>query len=229
MRGADAGMEGQAEMAALPDVASYCLTMEYAPSSTMHGFTSHELVPGGAEVEVTLDNVEEYVKLMCRFVLDEGVAAQREAIREGIAQVFPPTQLNALTPQELRRLLAGEGGVSWTREELVREVEPRNGYTAESETFIQLVDVLCAMEERERRDFLRFATGVRVLPPGGLKNLDPKLTVVKKICEDDPDQHFPSANTCFHFVKLPQYSCKERLAAQLRAALTHGMDGFFFN
>ena len=72
--------------------------------------------------------------------------------------------------------------------------------------------------------------GVGVLPPGGLKNLDPKLTVVRKVCEgSSPDQHMPSANTCFHFLKLPEYSSEARLAAQLRVALQHGMDGFFFN
>ena len=39
------------------------------------------------------------------------------------------------------------------------------------------------MHESERKDFLRFATGVCVLPPGGLKNLEPKLTVVRKHCD----------------------------------------------
>ena len=85
------------------------------------------------------------------------------------------------------------------------------------------------MHESERKDFLRFATGVCVLPPGGLKNLEPKLTVVRKHCDTDSDAHFPSANTCFHFLKLPEYSSKEILQARLNTALQHGMDGFFFN
>ena len=95
---------------------------------------------------------------------------------------------------------------------------------------LHLVEVLAAFDDAQRRAFLRFATGVGVLPPGGLKNLDPKLTVVRKVCEgSSPDQHMPSANTCFHFLKLPEYSSEARLAAQLRVALQHGMDGFFFN
>ena len=47
--------------------------------------------------------------------------------------------------------------------------------------------------------------------------------------ETNPDAHFPSANTCFHFLKLPEYSSKESLALKLKAALKHGFGGFFFN
>jgi len=215
-------------LAAMEDVELYCLTMEYAPSSTMHGFKSFELVPDGANVTVTNDNVHEYVKLMYRFILEEGVRAQIDAIREGISEVFASSQLKTFTPAELRSMLSGEATVSWTREELLEHLEPRNGYDADSPTFLHLVQVLADMEERERKDFLRFATGVRGLPPGGLKNLEPKLTVVRKHCEL-PDAHYPSANTCFHFLKLPEYSSQDNLLLRLNTALKHGMDGFFLD
>ena len=216
-------------LASIEDVELYSLTMEYAPSSTMHGFKSFELVPDGANVTVTNDNVHEYVKLMYRFILVDGVRRQIDAVCEGISEVFSASQLKAFTPAELRSMLSGEATVSWTKEELVEHLEPRNGYDTESPTFLHLVQVLTDMGERDRKDFLRFATGVRVLPPGGLKNLEPKLTVVKKLCDTNPDAHFPSANTCFHFLKLPEYSSQDILLTRLNSALQHGMDGFFFN
>ena len=232
-RAADAVLdaaERQRALAKLPDLADYCLTMEFAPSSTMHGYASHPLVPGGGQVEISLENVEEYVERMSRFMLHDGVAAQVEALRAGVGDVFPAESLRAFSSPELRTMLLGEGAVAWTREELLEYLEPRNGYDAQSATFLHLVEVLAAFDDAQRRAFLRFATGVGVLPPGGLKNLDPKLTVVRKVCEgSSPDQHMPSANTCFHFLKLPEYSSEARLAAQLRVALQHGMDGFFFN
>ncbi len=45
--------------------------------------------------------------------------------------------------------------------------------------------------------FLNFATGCPTLPPGGLANLHPRLTVVRKTAEDgeNPDHSFPSVNT----------------------------------
>lgn len=219
-RAAEELQDPQARMsalAALEDVELYSLTMEYAPSSTMHGFHAVELVPDGANVPVTNDNVHEYVKLMYSFILEEGVNAQVDAIREGISEVFPASQLMALTPTELQLMLSGEASVSWTREELLEHLEPRNGYDAHSATFQSLISVLMVsdgrsdktvrhalkmsvpidqlmvplltrpslqdMHESERKDFLRFATGVCVLPPGGLKNLEPKLTVVRKHCD----------------------------------------------
>lgn len=131
-------------------------------------------------------------------------------------------------PSELRQLLGGDTAVSWSRDELAEHIQPRNGYDATNRTFTDLLDVLAQLTKKERHDFLAFATGVRVLPAGGLQSLDPKITVVRKHCED-PDQHFPSANTCFHFLKLPAYSSKEALVCKLKGALTHGMSGFYFN
>ena len=219
----------QEMLQSLPDVEVYCLTMQYAPSSTIHGFRSYDLIPDGGSVTVDIDNVHEYVERMYNFMLDEGICEQIEAIRKGISEVFPESHLKAFTPSELRSMLSGESNVSWSKNDLLEHLEPRNGYDIESSTFQHLVHVVCDLDERERKDFLRFVTGVRVLPPGGLKNLDPKLTVVRKHCENDPDDHFPSANTCFHFLKLPEYSSTEILACRLKTALQHGMDGFYFN
>lgn len=47
--------------------------------------------------------------------------------------------------------------------------------------FLRLVDVLVEMEPNERKAFLQFATGCSSLPPGGLANLHPRLTVVRKV------------------------------------------------
>eukprot|EP00960_Hanusia_phi_P070531 767330-Hanusia_phi.AAC.5 len=219
----------QEMLQSLPDVEVYCLTMQYAPSSTIHGFRSYDLIPDGGSVTVDIGNVHEYVERMYNFMLDEGISEQIAAIREGISEVFPESHLKAFTPSELRSMLSGDSNVSWSKIDLLEHLEPRNGYDIDSSTFQHLVHVLCDLDERERKDFLRFVTGVRVLPPGGLKNLDPKLTVVRKHCENDPDDHFPSANTCFHFLKLPEYSSTEILASRLKTALQHGMDGFYFN
>ena len=40
-----------------------------------------------------------------------------------------------------------------------------------------------------------------------------------QVCEDSPDQYMPSANTCFHFLKLPEYSSEKLLESQLKVRL----------
>lgn len=71
------------------------------------------------------------------------------------------------------------------------------------------------MNAQERKSFLQFTTGCSSLPPGGLANLYPRLTIVRKV--DAGDGSYPSVNTCVHYLKLPEYSSvnilKERLIA----------------
>jgi len=80
----------------------------------------------------------------------------------------------------------------------------------------------------ERRKFLRFITGSPRLPPGGFKGLSPKLTFVRKEEEPPfkPDNYLPSVNTCFLYLKLPDYSSKEIMKENLLKAIEHGQSGF---
>ena len=53
----------------------------------MQGFPSIELVPGGAEVSVTIDNLSEYVQLVLQKLLVDGVRAQMGAFSKGFSEV----------------------------------------------------------------------------------------------------------------------------------------------
>lgn len=76
-----------------------------------------------------------------------------------------------------------------------RFTDTKHGYTHESQPFLNLVEVLLEMEADERKGFLQFATGCPTLPPGGLANLDPRLTVVRKTESGSADMTLPSVNT----------------------------------
>ena len=80
----------------------------------------------------------------------------------------------------------------------------------------------CNLPHSFLQAFLQFATGCSSLPPGGLANLHPRLTVVRK---DEPG--FPSVNTCVHYLKLPDYPSEEMLKERLVAATTE--KGFHLN
>ena len=83
---------------------------------------------------------------------------------------------------------------------------------------------MCAMNGDERKSFFQFLTGCSSMPPGGLSNLHPRLTVVRK---DGNDSSYPSVNTCVHYLKLPEYSCEQVLERQLKVAC--GEKGFYLN
>ncbi|CAF4517510.1 unnamed protein product, partial [Rotaria magnacalcarata] len=50
----------------------------------------------------------------------------------------------------------------------------------------------------------------------GLANLRPRLAVARKVEADD--NSYPSVNTCYHYLKLPDYSSQEILKIRLMTA-----------
>lgn len=59
----------------------------------------------------------------------------------------------------------------------------------------------------------------------GLANLRPRLAVARKVEADD--NSYPSVNTCYHYLKLPDYSSQEILKVRLMTACKER--GFYFN
>ncbi|XP_052267734.1 E3 ubiquitin-protein ligase HECTD1-like isoform X2 [Dreissena polymorpha] len=201
------------------------LTFQFNPSSKKYGFTAIDLKPDGEDEDVTLSNVEEYTDLVYDLYLNTGIRRQMEAFRAGFNCVFPMEKLHSFSPMELARILCGEQAPNWTREDILNYTEPKLGYTKESMVFKRLVNVLVGLTADERKAFLQFTTGCTSLPPGGLANLHPRLTVVRKV--DGDDKSFPSVNTCVHYLKLPEYSSEEILRERLLSATKE--KGFHLN
>ncbi|XP_015591532.2 E3 ubiquitin-protein ligase HECTD1 isoform X2 [Cephus cinctus] len=192
------------------------LTMTYSPSSKVFEHDHAELRDGGAEIPVTLENAREYAESTINYCLDRGIGRQLEAFKAGFSKVFPMEKLHAFSPEEVRAMLCGEQNPQWTREDLLNYTEPKLGYTKESPGFQRFVNVLLSLTGPERKAFLQFATGCSALPPGGLCNLHPRLTVVRKV--DAGSGGYPSVNTCVHYLKLPEYPTEEILKERLLAA-----------
>ncbi|XP_029720236.2 E3 ubiquitin-protein ligase Ufd4 isoform X3 [Aedes albopictus] len=207
---------------ALEDLA---LTFTYLPSSKNYGYQSADLIPNGSNIDVTINNVEEYCNLTINFCLQEGIAKQLTAFHRGFCEVFPLNKLAAFTSEEIRKMLCGEQNPEWTREDIMTYTEPKLGYSKESPGFLRFVNVLMGMSASERKAFLQFTTGCSSLPPGGLANLHPRLTVVRKV--DAGEGSYPSVNTCVHYLKLPDYPNEEILRERLLTATKE--KGFHLN
>jgi hypothetical protein len=50
---------------------------------------------------------------------------------------------------------------------------------------LQLLEIIKEFEYEQLRSFLQFVTGAPRLPTGGLASLNPKLTIVRKVCGTD--------------------------------------------
>jgi len=124
---ANLGVEaGGGTIARLEDLA---LTMQYLPASRCFGLAAADLRPGGADQDVRLENVEEYVDLTLNFCLEAGVRRQMEAFRDGFNRVFSLDKLRAFSPDEVRLMVCGNQNPHWTRDDLINYTEPKLGYS----------------------------------------------------------------------------------------------------
>ena len=105
------------------------LTFTYSPSSKVFEYSAVELVPNGADIEVTMENLEEYSDMTVNFCLDKGISRQLEAFYKGFSMVFPLEKLAAFSPDEMRVMLCGDQNPQWTRDDLLNYTEPKLGYT----------------------------------------------------------------------------------------------------
>jgi len=201
------------------------LNFQYSPSSRIYGYGAYDLCPRGEYEDVTIENVEDYIELLTDFCLNKGIHKQLLAFKEGFDLVFPLEKLGAFSPDEVRLMLCGDQSPTWTREDVLNYTEPKLGYNKDSPGFQRFVNVMVSLTPEERKSFLQFTTGCSSLPPGGLANLHPRLTVVRKA--DVGEGSYPSVNTCVHYLKLPEYPSEAVLKEKLIAATKE--KGFHLN
>ncbi|KAL8736754.1 MAG: hypothetical protein Q9166_000120 [cf. Caloplaca sp. 2 TL-2023] len=194
---------------------------------TLPGYPSIELVKGGSEMHVTIDNVGEYVAKVIDMTLGSGVQRQVDAFRAGFSQVFSYSALKAFTPSELV-MLFGRVEEDWSIETLLDSIKADHGFNMDSRSVRNLLQVMSELSLPEKRDFLQFVTGSPKLPIGGFKNLTPMFTVVCKPSEPPytSDDFLISVMTCANYVKLPDYSNIDILRKRLLTAIHEGQGAF---
>ncbi|KAF9202177.1 Ubiquitin fusion degradation protein 4 [Haplosporangium sp. Z 27] len=194
---------------------------------TLAGYPEIELKRGGANIPVTIYNVEEYISLTLEFTVGRGIEAQLRSFREGFNSVFSIQNLAGFRSGELVSLF-GAGEEDWSYETLVDAVKADHGFRSESRAFKNLLRYMSELDKDERRQFLQFITGSPKLPIGGFKNLHPPFTVVCKPFEAPlkADDYLPSVMTCANYLKMPDYSSKEVTLTKFKMAYEEGQGSF---
>jgi E3 ubiquitin-protein ligase TRIP12 len=136
---------------------------------TLPGYPSIELIPGGSNVPLTIENVDTYIERVIDMTLGSGVRRQVEAFRAGFSQVFPYSSLCAFTPSELV-MLFGQAKEDWSIETLMDSIKADHGFNMDSRSVRNLLQTMSELDGQQRRDFLQFVTGSPKLPIGGTLN-----------------------------------------------------------
>ena len=194
---------------------------------TLPGYSNIELIKGGSNMPVTLDNVQNYIDRVLDVSLRQGVRKQIEAFQAGFSQVFSYSSLQAFTPDELV-MLFGRVEEDWSMETLMDSVKADHGFNMDSKSVKNLLQTMSELTPEGRRDFLQFVTGSPKLPIGGFKSLTPMFTVVCKPSEPPyaSDDYLPSVMTCVNYLKLPDYSTQAVLKQRLSTATKEGQGAF---
>ncbi|GME73433.1 unnamed protein product [[Candida] boidinii] len=198
---------------------------------TLPGYLDVNLCEGNGEnIDITFNNLAKYIDSVVDITIGNGVLPQAQSFVEGFSKVFPYSSMIIFNPKELVTLL-GSGEEDWSFETLISIIRADHGYTTESPTVRNLLELMSQFNSEERRKFLQFLTGSPRLPVGGFKSLNPELTVVLKHSEDGlkSDDYLPSVMTCANYLKLPDYSSKEVLKRRLKQAVNEGAGSFLLS
>ncbi|XP_018423861.1 PREDICTED: E3 ubiquitin-protein ligase TRIP12 isoform X2 [Nanorana parkeri] len=205
-----------------------CSVEDLGLDFTLPGFPNIELKKGGKDIPVTIHNLDEYVRLVIYWALNEGVSRQFDSFRDGFESVFPLNHLQYFYPEELDQLLCGSKSDPWDVKTLMECCRPDHGYTHDSRAVKFLFEILSSFDKEQQRLFLQFVTGSPRLPVGGFRALNPPLTIVRKTFEstENPDDFLPSVMTCVNYLKLPDYSSIDIMREKLLIAAREGQQSF---
>ncbi|KAJ3112823.1 Ubiquitin fusion degradation protein 4, partial [Phlyctochytrium bullatum] len=81
---------------------------------TLPGYPDVELLPGGANIDVTDDNVQDYLERVADLTVGSGIRHQVEAFRQGFDKVFPVEDMKIFSVEELSLLLGGSETEDWS-------------------------------------------------------------------------------------------------------------------
>eukprot|EP01112_Ceratiomyxa_fruticulosa_P021097 TRINITY_DN7344_c0_g3_i1.p1 TRINITY_DN7344_c0_g3~~TRINITY_DN7344_c0_g3_i1.p1 ORF type:complete len:862 (-),score=233.51 TRINITY_DN7344_c0_g3_i1:347-2932(-) len=179
----------------------------------------HELKPGGSKIPLTNENRQEYVDLYVKWLLEDSVAPQFAALRDGFQLLCNSPAWKLFRYEELELLICGSPSLDFL--ELEANTQYEGGFDENHPTIRNFWHVVHNnLTPEQQRKLLFFTTGSDRAPIGGLGKLPFVIT------RHGPDSdRLPSAHTCFNHLLLPDYSSREKLLERLIAAVNNS-EGF---
>ncbi|XP_054626644.1 itchy E3 ubiquitin protein ligase b [Dunckerocampus dactyliophorus] len=179
--------------------------------------TTHDLKPGGGDIQVTEENKEEYIRLVAEWRLSRGVEEQTQAFFEGFNEVLPQQYLQYFDAKELEVMLCGMQEIDlsdWQRNTIYRH------YTRSAKQIMWFWQFIKEMDNEKRMRLLQFVTGTCRLPVGGFADLmgsnGPQKFCIEKVGKEN---WLPRSHTCFNRLDLPPYKSYEQLKEKLMFAI----------
>ncbi|CAK4081378.1 unnamed protein product [Aphanomyces euteiches] len=206
---------------------------------TVQGLTSTEiieLVPGGANIDVTDANKGEYLDLLLKYHMFQSISAPLNAFLKGFYDIVPLFLISVFDYQEFDLLLSGIPDIDtndWRMYSEIRWIKLETPSPAETAVVEAFWSVVAKFSPEERARLLQFATGTSRVPVQGFKALTStdgrvrRFTIQMVQRGPPPTGLMPKGHTCFNRIDLPLYSNKEELAKYLTLVINMEITGFW--
>ena len=195
---------------------------------TLPGFPDIEMMDDGKDTLLSIDNLEEYLKLLVWWLLHKGPQESIGHIQNGFRKIISSKLMQMILPDEFEHLFCGIQNEEWKMEYIKDNCLLGSGLYESTPVVQYLFEVLSTLSASEQGQFLQFVTSSPRLPVGGLGMLSPKLTIGLKTHQDNPDNYFPSSMTCVNTLFIAEYSSQEALKIKLLEAIKYGSNYFGF-
>ena len=170
----------------------------------MHGATAIELIPNGANVPVTDDNKEVYVRKLLEFHFVTGREKQIESVLEGFNSFISRSLLSELAPKQLELLLCGLSLIDVA--DWKGNTSYENGYSSTSPQVMWFWETVESFDQPMRAKLLQFVTGTSRVPAAGFANLEGAAGPCRfSVYQYQQLPALPRGHTCFNRLDLPAY------------------------
>ncbi|XP_062537431.1 E3 ubiquitin-protein ligase Nedd-4-like isoform X5 [Armigeres subalbatus] len=201
------------------------LMLTFCVDEETFGYTSQrELKLNGADIEVTNENKDEYIKLVIEWRFVARVKDQMSAFLDGFGQIVPLNLLKIFDENELELLMCGIQSIDvkdWKRNTLYK-----GDYYANHVIIQWFWKAVLSFSNEMRSRLLQFVTGTSRVPMNGFKELygsnGPQMFTIEKW---GTPENYPRAHTCFNRLDLPPYESYLALKDRLIKAI-EGSQGF---
>ena len=186
-----------------------------------------ELKPGGASIEVTQANKNEYIDLLVKHKLSDQAKKQVQEFLQGLYDVVPRNLLRIFDPKEVELMISGLPEIN------INDLEKHTeyaGYSKDSVIIRWFWKTLRSYDTNLKAGFLQFVTGTSKVPLEGFEFLKGMGGNVQRfqIHKSFTPQNLPTSHTCMNQLDLPEYSSEEELKEKLTKAIEFGKEGFGF-
>ena len=168
---------------------------------------------GGEEMEVTNENLDDYIRHYTTWVTETTVKPQYCNFSAGLSEVIPLKFFFMFSADQLDQLISGDDTYDWNA---LEQNATYQGCNKRSKFVRMFWDVFHHdLTEQQKKEILYFTTSTSRVPIGGLGRLKFEIKAGR-----NPND-LPTSHTCFSQLVLPPYRTRDEMKEKLNIVIAN--------